>query len=86
MKSNRQNQIEKSLTTTFVHKENSNQVVVKNSENYGVILSTLGRQGSPKILDNLIMKLQELNKNYFIVLLSEIFPQKLKLFNDQIDT
>lgn len=70
MKSNRQRQIAKSL----------------GSNNYGLIMSTLGRQGSPKIIDNLMSKLDELHKNYFLVLMSEIFPSKLKLFGDQIDT
>jgi 2-(3-amino-3-carboxypropyl)histidine synthase len=79
MKQNRQKQIEKSLLTT----KNSQ---VQNSQNYGLILSTLGRQGSPKILENLIQKLSELNKNQFVILMSEIFPSKLKLFQDQIDT
>ena len=78
MKSNRKKQIEKSLI--------SSKSPNVNSINYGLILSTLGRQGSPKILDNLVQKLNELNKNHFIVLMSEIFPDKLKLFNEQIDT
>jgi len=72
MKQNRQKQIEKSLLKT-------------DKINYGLILSTLGRQGSPKIMQNLIEKLKELNKNHFIVLMSEIFPTRLKLFADQID-
>lgn len=56
-----------------------------NQMNYGLILSTLGRQGSPKILENLVKKLNDLGKQQFIVLMSEIFPSKLKLFSDQID-
>ncbi len=84
MKSNRQKQIEKSLTS--IKKATNSENSAKNSLNYGFILSTLGRQGSPKIMDNLIEKLIELNKNYFVVLMSEIFPDKLKLFNEQIDT
>ena len=71
MKSNRKNQIEKSN---------------KSSAKYGLILSTLGRQGSPKILENLMKKLDEKNKSHFLILMSEIFPTKLKLFEDQIDT
>ena len=84
MKSNRQRQIEKSLKPV----NDSNQIVKQGaiSLNYGLILSTLGRQGSPKIMDNLIKKLEELNKNHYIVLMSEIFPDKLKLFESQIDT
>jgi 2-(3-amino-3-carboxypropyl)histidine synthase len=76
MKSNRQRQIEKSLKP----------IDKNNSVNYGLILSTLGRQGSPKIMENLMEKLNELNKNHFLVLMSEIFPSKLKLFEEQIDT
>jgi 2-(3-amino-3-carboxypropyl)histidine synthase len=77
MKSNRKAQIEKSLVSTKTG---------QNSTTYGLILSTLGRQGSPKILDNLMKKLDEKNKTHFLVLMSEIFPDKLKLFEDQIDT
>lgn len=84
MKTNRQRQIEKSLVA--INKTGNNQELSKNSLNYGFILSTLGRQGSPKIMENLMEKLAELNKNFFIVLMSEIFPEKLKLFNEQIDT
>lgn len=72
MKENRQKQIEKSVVKT-------------DKTNYGLILSTLGRQGSPKIMENLINKLNELNKQHFIVLMSEIFPSRLKLFSEQID-
>jgi 2-(3-amino-3-carboxypropyl)histidine synthase len=75
MKNNRQSQIEKSL-----YKNKSNQNL-----KYGLILSTLGRQGSPKIMKNLIEKLNELNKQHYVVLMSEIFPSKLKMFADQID-
>jgi len=77
MKSNRKAQIEKSVSAS---KSSTN------STTYGLILSTLGRQGSPKILDNLMKKLDEKNKSHFLVLMSEIFPDKLKLFEDQIDT
>ncbi|RNA25918.1 diphthamide biosynthesis 1 [Brachionus plicatilis] len=84
MKSNREKQIQKSLKQ-IVKTENNSELKLRSSQNYGLILSTLGRQGSPKILENLKTKLEELNKNYFIVLLSEIFPHKLKLFDEQID-
>ncbi|XP_035213597.1 2-(3-amino-3-carboxypropyl)histidine synthase subunit 1-like [Stegodyphus dumicola] len=49
---------------------------------FGVILGTLGRQGSPKVLNNLIMILKKMDKRYVVVLLSEIFPEKLKLFTN----
>ena len=67
----------------------------KNSKKYGIILGTLGRQGSTKILKvkstfNLTFSkkkrieeiLKKNNKDYIIVLLSEIFPKKLDLFKD----
>ena len=82
MKANRQKQIEKSLIPIKKPIDNTNN----NSVNYGLVLSTLGRQGSPKIMENLMKKLDESNKKHFIVLMSEIFPDKLKLFGDQIDT
>ena len=75
MKTNRHNQIEKSIN--FNNKSEKFK--------YGLILSTLGRQGSPKIMQNLIEKLDELKKQHYVVLMSEIFPSKLKLFADQID-
>ena len=80
MKSNRKNQIEKSLTASKYNADKNKAAT------YGLILSTLGRQGSPKILENLIKKLDEKNKSHFLVLMSEIFPDKLKLFENQIDT
>lgn len=56
-----------------------------NTKLYGLILSTLGRQGSCNILETLKDKLNEYNKEYILVLMSEIFPKKLELFKD-IDT
>eukprot|EP00794_Sanderia_malayensis_P014245 gene14245-15730_t len=52
------------------------------ANNYGIILGSLGRQGSPNILQSIQDKLTALNKNYFVILLSEIFPDKLKLIPD----
>ena len=49
---------------------------------FGLILSTLGRQGSVSILDNIITILNKTNKSFIITLMSEIFPQKLKLFTN----
>lgn len=48
---------------------------------FGLILGTLGRQGSPKVLNNLKDILAKHGKEYVVVLLSEIFPDKLSLFN-----
>uniref|UniRef100_UPI00398F889E 2-(3-amino-3-carboxypropyl)histidine synthase subunit 1 isoform X2 n=1 Tax=Pristiophorus japonicus TaxID=55135 RepID=UPI00398F889E len=49
---------------------------------WGLILGTLGRQGSPKIMEHLESQLQALKVPYINVLLSEIFPDKLRLFQE----
>lgn len=54
-------------------------------ETFGFILGSLGRQGNPKILEVLKIRLKELGKNYIELVMSEIFPQKLKLFGDSVD-
>ncbi|XP_074045299.1 2-(3-amino-3-carboxypropyl)histidine synthase subunit 1 [Macrotis lagotis] len=51
---------------------------------WGLILGTLGRQGSPKILEHLESRLLHLGHPFFRLLLSEIFPSKLGLF-PQVD-
>lgn len=49
---------------------------------FGLIFSTLGRQGSPKVLENLEQRFIKAGLEYVIVLMSEIFPDKLRLFQD----
>lgn len=49
---------------------------------FGLILGTLGRQGSPKILEFLKSKMETSGIQYIVVMLSEIFPEKLKLFRN----
>ncbi|XP_053222696.1 2-(3-amino-3-carboxypropyl)histidine synthase subunit 1 isoform X3 [Podarcis raffonei] len=49
---------------------------------WGLILGTLGRQGSPAILEHLESTLRSLGRPYIRLLLSEIFPGKLRLFPD----
>ncbi|XP_048468708.1 2-(3-amino-3-carboxypropyl)histidine synthase subunit 1 [Rhincodon typus] len=49
---------------------------------WGLILGTLGRQGSPKIMEHVEFQLRTLKVPYIIVLLSEIFPDKLRLFQE----
>ncbi|XP_026546071.1 2-(3-amino-3-carboxypropyl)histidine synthase subunit 1 [Notechis scutatus] len=49
---------------------------------WGLILGTLGRQGSPAILQHLESSLQAAGRPYTRLLLSEIFPSKLQLFPD----
>ena len=52
------------------------------AENFGLLLGTLGRQGNTNVLFNLQQRLNTLEKQNIIILLSEIFPNKLKLFKD----
>ncbi|TWW77043.1 2-(3-amino-3-carboxypropyl)histidine synthase subunit 1, partial [Takifugu flavidus] len=52
------------------------------AQTWGLILGTLGRQGSPKVLEHLESRLQSLGKSFTRVLLSEIFPSKLDLMPD----
>jgi len=53
-----------------------------NAKKFGIILGTLGRQGSPRILKHLESVLRARGISYIVVLLSEIFPSKLDLFDD----
>ena len=55
---------------------------VSDAKQFGIILGTLGRQGSPKILDFLKDSLRRAGIDFIVVLLSEVFPDKLKLFKD----
>lgn len=52
------------------------------AKKFGIILGTLGRQGSPKVFEHLQQKITDSGKQYVLVMLSEIFPDKLKLFTD----
>lgn len=56
----------------------------KGATTFGLILGTLGRQGSTKVLEYLKQRLQKHNRQSVIILMSEIFPAKLKLFG-QVD-
>nr|MBE5724763.1 putative diphthamide biosynthesis protein 1 [Cucujiformia] len=47
---------------------------------FGVIMGTLGRQGNPKVVDHLAESLRAKEKEVVVILLSEIFPNKLELF------
>jgi len=66
MKKNRKNAIEKAMET----------------DTWGLILGTLGRQGNPNILNHLKLKCEAKGKKVITVLLSEIFPQKLALMEE----
>lgn len=57
----------------------------KSAKYFGIILGTLGRQGSPPVVKVLQRRMDELGLKSYIILLSEIFPDKLKLFGDKIE-
>lgn len=52
----------------------------KSATTIGVILGTLGRQGNSGLLENLRKICKEQKRKFFILLLSEITPQKLSRF------
>ncbi|XP_071552140.1 2-(3-amino-3-carboxypropyl)histidine synthase subunit 1 isoform X2 [Panulirus ornatus] len=52
------------------------------AKKWGLILGTLGRQGSTKVLENIQKQLMASGKDFIIVLLSEIFPAKLAAMSD----
>jgi 2-(3-amino-3-carboxypropyl)histidine synthase len=56
--------------------------IAKTARKFGIILGTLGRQGSPRILNHLEELFAKRNIPFVVVLLSEIFPAKLALFKD----
>ncbi|KAG6582802.1 Diphthamide biosynthesis protein 1 [Phytophthora cinnamomi] len=45
----------------------------KGAKKFGVVLGTLGRQGNPLILDHVKQLLEQSGKEYFVLLLSELF-------------
>ncbi|KAI9921735.1 hypothetical protein PsorP6_000130 [Peronosclerospora sorghi] len=49
---------------------------------FGIVFGTLGHQGNPLILDHLKQLLEQCGKEYFVLLLSELFPDKLARFKD----
>lgn len=54
----------------------------KKAKKIGVILGTLGRQGSVKVQDFLEKRIKKKGYETTVILLSEIFPQKLEMFKD----
>ncbi|KAK7307985.1 hypothetical protein VNO77_41522 [Canavalia gladiata] len=57
----------------------------KEARNWGVVLGTLGRQGNPKILERLEKKMMDKGFDYTVVLMSEISPGRIALFEDSVD-
>ncbi|KAI5440184.1 uncharacterized protein LOC127120877 [Lathyrus oleraceus] len=55
------------------------------ARNWGVVLGTLGRQGNPKILERLEKKMSDKGFDYTVVLMSELSPTRIALFEDSVD-
>ncbi|XP_023930112.1 2-(3-amino-3-carboxypropyl)histidine synthase subunit 1 isoform X2 [Lingula anatina] len=56
--------------------------VASKAKKFGIILGTLGRQGSTQVFENIQKRIEEVGKEYVLVLLSEVFPDKLRMFSD----
>lgn len=56
--------------------------IAKNADKFGIILGALGRQGSPAAVARLEEKLKQNGKTVVKIILSEIFPQKVAMFDD----
>lgn len=54
----------------------------KNARKIGLILGTLGRQGSTKVMKYIEERIAYHNRESTLILLSEVFPSKLELFTD----
>ena len=52
---------------------------------WGIVLGTLGRQGNPKILHRIRELMHSKGHSSFLLLLSEIFPSKMTLFDSEVD-
>ncbi|KAI6678627.1 hypothetical protein NL676_039423 [Syzygium grande] len=57
----------------------------EHARSWGVVLGTLGRQGNPRILERLEKKMREKGFDYTVVLMSEITPGRIALFEDSVD-
>ncbi|TXG53860.1 hypothetical protein EZV62_019116 [Acer yangbiense] len=53
--------------------------------NWGIVLGTLGRQGNPRILERLQKRMTDKGYDYVVVLMSEISPGRVALFEDSVD-
>jgi len=54
----------------------------KEARMFGIILGTLGRQGNTTILEELEKLMIKNNREYFVIFLSEISPDKLLKFEE----
>ncbi|KAL1129301.1 hypothetical protein AAG570_013830 [Ranatra chinensis] len=60
------------------------QLTASSGGTFGLILGTLGRQGSTSVFEHLEEKLKRDSKDYIRLLLSEVFPSKLSLFGNGV--
>ncbi|CAH9101292.1 unnamed protein product [Cuscuta epithymum] len=57
----------------------------KGARNWGIVLGTLGRQGNPRILDRLEKKMEEKGMSWTVIMMSEISPARIGLFDDSVE-
>ena len=57
----------------------------RRAHTFGILLGTLGRQGNPAIVSKVQQALKKHKKQSFVLLVSEITPQKLALFSKVVD-
>mmetsp|Transcript_25449 Transcript_25449/g.39071 ORF Transcript_25449/g.39071 Transcript_25449/m.39071 type:complete len:403 (+) Transcript_25449:64-1272(+) len=73
---------EEEYETTKTHSIRQSTIkAARNASCFGIVLGTLGRQGNPAILARTRSLLARNNKRCFVVLMSELSPQKLQLFD-----
>jgi len=53
-----------------------------NGQIWGLVLGSLGRQGSPKVLQTIKQRLKAKGKQFIQVIMPELMPDKLKLFKN----
>ncbi|GAB2287483.1 hypothetical protein Dimus_021859 [Dionaea muscipula] len=60
-------------------------VRAREAKSWGIVLGTLGRQGNPRILERLERNMGAKGLSWTVVLMSEISPTRIALFEDSID-
>lgn len=60
-------------------------LTARKAKNWGIVLGTLGRQGSTRVLDRIVGMMEERGMDYTVILMSEISPARIELFGDSID-
>ncbi|XP_006649166.3 2-(3-amino-3-carboxypropyl)histidine synthase subunit 1 [Oryza brachyantha] len=60
-------------------------LAARKAKSWGVILGTLGRQGSVKVLDRVVEHLEEKGLEHTVVLMSELSPARMELFGGSVD-